>query len=273
MATSQSLFEKEKNRKAFIYTVVICAIILLLSILISWKSAPPPEPSPLDLIEINLGNDADGWGEEQPLIKGERGPSQAVDPGTKNIISASKSTENVRPEDNADEESAPVNMPSKKEVKSKVESNVNKETKVTPQKATSTYQGVGKGTGNNETEDNNYRYQGVNKDGKGDMGSPEGDKDSYGNTPGGAKGGPKVLSGNRKIINYYSFPGELAKATIYAKIRVSPSGVGRFISFEKGSTSRSEDYAQAIRNYLRNIQFNKASAESDVVVQFNFSVN
>lgn len=273
MAASLTPFEKESKRKAFTYTVIVCAIILLLSILISWKSAPPPEPSPLDLIEINLGNDADGWGEEQPLIKGERGPSQITDAGQKNVIATSKSTENVKAEDNADEHSAPVNLPSKKEVKSKVESNVTKETTEKPKQAKVTYQGTGKATGNNETEDNGYRYQGVNKDGKGDMGSPEGDKDSYGNTPGGAKGGPKVLSGNRKIINYYSFPGELPKATIYAKIRVAPSGVGQFISFEKGSTSRSEDYAQAIRNYLRNIQFNKASAESDVVVQFNFNVN
>ncbi|MBX2939173.1 MAG: hypothetical protein KF880_03765 [Ferruginibacter sp.] len=269
----RTTFETEKNRKAFIYTVIICAVLLLLSILISWKSAPPPEPNPLDLIEINLGNDADGWGEEQPLVKGERGPSQDVDPGQSNVIAASRSEDRVTPDEHAADDAAPVNVPSKKPVNSKVESNVTKETVTTPKKAKVTYQGPGKGTGNNETEDNGYRYQGVNQGGQGDMGSPDGDKDSYGNTPGGAKGGPRVLSGNRKIVKYYSFTGELAKATIYAKIRVSPAGTGRFISFEKGSTSRSEDYAQAIRNYLTNIQFDKAASESDVIVQFNFNIN
>ena len=269
----RTTFETEKNRKAFVYTVIICAVLLLLSILISWKNAPPPEPNPLDLIEINLGNDADGWGEEQPLIKGERGPSQDVDPGNRNEIAASRSESNVQPDENAADDAAPVNVPSKKVVKSKVESNVTKDVPTTPKKAKVTYQGPGKGTGNNDTEDNGYKYQGVDKDGKGDMGSPDGDKDSYGNTPGGTKGGPRIMSGNRKIIKYYSFTGELAKATIYAKIRVSASGTGRFISFEKGSTSRSENYAQAIRNYLTNIQFDKAATESDVVVQFNFNIN
>lgn len=269
---SHLTFEKEKNRKAFIYTVVICVILLLLSILISWKNAPPLEPNPLDLIEINLGNDMDGWGEEQPLIKGERGPSQPAEPDRNTVIGASKTEQITQPEQDAEEDAAPVNVPSKKTVNTKNESNVNKPVETKPKQAKSTYQGVGKGTGNNETEDNNYRYQGVNKDGKGDMGNPEGDKDSYGNTPGGAKGGPKVLSGNRKIINYYSFTGDLDKATIYAKVRVSPGGVGTFVSFEKGSTSRSEQYANAIRNYLKNISFDKAATESDVVVQFVFNV-
>lgn len=55
--TMQSaIFETEKNRKAFIYTAIICAVILLLAFFITWpvlKVAPTPVSQ--DLIEIDLG--------------------------------------------------------------------------------------------------------------------------------------------------------------------------------------------------------------------------
>lgn len=127
--------------------------------------------------------------------------------------------------------------------------------------------------GNNPTEDNGYKYQGNNPNGKGDNGSPKGNKDSYGNIPGGKVGGPKVTRGNRKVIRYYSFTGKLPKATIYAIVKVSAAGQGTFIGFDKYSTSRSQGYADAISNYLRNMQFDKAPDESTVTVQFNFTVN
>lgn len=265
--------DKESQRKALVYTIIICTVILLLSILISWKNAPFKEPPALDLIEINLGNDMDGWGETQPLIKGERGPSQPAEQSTKQVIAASKSQDKVQPDPIVDKDAAPVNMPSKTPVKSNTESNVSKPVEAKPQQPKATYQGSGKGTGNNETEDNGYKYQGTTPGGKGDYGSPEGDKDSYGNTPGGAKGGPQVMSGNRKIINYYSFTDDLDRATIYARIKVNANGVGTFLGFEKGSTSRSEAYANAIRNHLRKIQFDKSTREDEVVVRFNFTVN
>ena len=73
---SEQIFEVQKNRKAFTYTLIICGVILLLFIIISWKVQPPTPPVVQDLIEINLGNDEDGFGEIQPLIKGERSPAE-----------------------------------------------------------------------------------------------------------------------------------------------------------------------------------------------------
>ena len=67
-------FESEKNRKAFLYTAVICIAILLLAILISWRLPQHPPLVLQDLIEINLGNNAEGFGQVQPLIKGEKSP-------------------------------------------------------------------------------------------------------------------------------------------------------------------------------------------------------
>jgi hypothetical protein len=68
-------FESKKNRKALMYTTIICGVLLVLFFLISWKIVPPTVPVVEDLIEINLGNNDEGFGEEQPLIKGEMAPS------------------------------------------------------------------------------------------------------------------------------------------------------------------------------------------------------
>ena len=66
--------------------------------------------------------------------------------------------------------------------------------------------------------------------------------------------------------------GDLPRATINAVIKVSPSGRGTFVTFDKGSTSADAKYANAIRGYLPNIEFNKSDHESVVTVPFNFRV-
>ncbi len=266
-------FESEKNKKALLYTTIICGVLLLLFIIISWKVMPPSIPVIQDLIEINLGNNENGFGEEQPLIKGDRSPSQEAVVIPKQAAAKQAVTDNVTPDENAAEDAAPVNKPEKKTTKVKTET---APTPVVapvpkPQKPKVTYNGPGNGTGNGATEDNGYKYQGNNANGKGDNGDPGGNKDSYGNTPGGKIGGPKVTKGNRKIVRYYSFTGELPKATIYAIIKVSASGRGTFIGFDKGSTSRSQAYADEISRYLKNIDFDKAGDDSNVTVQFNFT--
>ena len=267
-------YDIERRKKALIYTASICGAILILFFIISWKVMPPSLSKVEDLIEINLGNYEEGFGEVQPLIKGERGESRAriLTP----VASYSKEDpgDKVTPDDNADEDAAPVNKPVKTTDKVKTQKPAEAVMAVPkPQKPKLTYDGPGKGTGNNNTEDNGYRYQGNKPGGTGDAGDPNGNKDSYGNSPGGRIGGGPLVRGNRKIVRHYAFTGDLKKATIYAIVRVSPAGVGTFVSFDKGSTSRSAEYASAISNYLRNIQFDKSTQESRVQVQFNFNEN
>ncbi len=271
-----SSFESEKNRKAFLYTVGICGTLLLMFILISWTSLPPAPPVVEDEIEINLGNNEEGFGEEQPLIKGEMAPTpDAVVIPQQRAAVQQQNDEAVTPDENAEATAAPVNKPVKTTPKvTKPVTNAPVPTPAPkPQKPKLTYDGPGNGGGNNATEDNGYRYQGNKPGGTGDAGDPSGNKDSYGNTPGGKVGGPRVTSGNRKVIRYYSFTAELKKATIYAQIKVSPAGQGSFIKLVKPSTSFEQAYANAISGYLRNMQFDKADDESIVTVQFNFTVN
>ena len=266
-------FEATKNKKAFFYTTGICVILLLLFIFITWHVLPPSEPVVQDLIEVNLGNNEDGFGEEQPLIKGERSEESAPQP--KQAAPKEAVAEKVEADDNAQEDAAPVAKVEKKVPKVKTETAVTPTPPAPPKPAKPKITmpgGTAKTGGNNPTEDNGYRYQGNTPGGKGDAGDPNGNKDSYGNNPGGKIGGPKVI-GNRKIIKYYSFTGDLPKATINAVVKVSPSGQGRFLGFGKGSTTRDSRYESAITRYLNNISFDKSDSESTVTVVFNFSEN
>ena len=271
-----STFESEKNRKAFLYTALICGMLLLMFVLISWTDNPPSAPVVEDLIEINLGNNDEGFGEEQPLIKGERSPSQEATVVPRQTAAAQPETEErVNADDNAEDDAAPVTKPVKATPKVTQPTTTAPVTVPAPrpQKPKITYNGPGTGGGNNPTEDNGYKSQGNKPGGTGDAGDPSGNKDSYGNSPGGKVGGPRVTSGNRKVIRYYSFTAELKKATIYAQIRVSPSGQGTFLKIVKPSTSFEQAYANAISGYLRNMKFDEATDESIVTVQFNFTVN
>ncbi len=270
-------FDKQRHQKAMTYTAIICSALLLIFIFISWKVLPPAAPVVQDLIEINLGNNDEGLGEQQPLIKGEGKPEQEIIEQPQPTAPAPEKVteEKITPDDNAEAEAAPVVKTIKKATSVKV--TTPRPTTVVasapkPKTPKLVYNGPGTKNGNNKTEDNGYTMQGNNKNSKGDIGDPTGNKDSYGNTPGGKVGGPKVISGNRKVVRYYSFTGELPKATINAVIKVSPAGTGTFLRIGQGSTSFSRDYATAITGYLRNMQFDKADDESTVTVQFNFNV-
>ena len=105
-------------------------------------------------------------------------------------------------------------------------------------------------------------------------GGGKGNGDGGGNGPGKGPGsGPKITSGDRKIVRYYSFQGDLEKAVVYANINVSPEGIGQFVSIARGSSTSSGAYQEAIMQYLQNIRFDKSDHESMVTVQFNFRIN
>ena len=67
-------FEIQKNTKALSYTALICAILLAIAFLYKWQLQMPPMPAIQDLIEINLGNEQEGMGDVQPLVKGDPAP-------------------------------------------------------------------------------------------------------------------------------------------------------------------------------------------------------
>jgi len=281
-------FEAEKNRKAFTYTAAIAIALLLIGIFWKWQLPMPPAPITEEAIEINLGNLNEGFGNVQPLVKGEKSPGdeQAEQPKQHTAAAKDEPAKEIEPDDVKNDDAAPVIKPEKAVPKAV---NIPKQPVAQPVKNIAPpvvaepkpqkpkiagYSGPKAGTGNGATEDNGYRYEGNKPGGKGDAGSPDGKPDSYGNTPGGKTGGSglRVSKGDRSIVNNYIFMVDLPKATINAIIKVSPDGRGSFVTFDKGSTSSDGRYASAIRSYLPNIQFNKADHESIVTVPFNFRV-
>ncbi len=285
-------FDKERHRKAFIYTAVICSVLLIAFIFISWTTRPAAPPIVQNEMEINLGNDDEGFGDVQPLIKGERSPEpeMAPTPPEAQPVAANEpvAEENVTPDDNAPEEAAPVVKTVKKPTPTKVVAPTPITKPITkpttpapvvtptpkPRVPKVVYNGPGKGGGNNATTDNGYTMHGNKPGGTGDAGSPNGNKDTYGNKPGGGTvGGPRVISGNRKLIyRSYNFTGDLEKAVINAVVKVSPAGVGTFVRFAAGSTTTDPRYANAIRGYLTSMPFDKQDEDGVVTVQFNFNV-
>ena len=279
----------QKNIKAAAITVGVHVALLLLFFFITIAMAVPAPPKVEEGIEVNLGNSDIGFGDVQPLIPDEPAPDiqQESTPPKQQIAEVVDDKEKELSDKN-DADAPELNKPIKKTTPTKVVPNNNPAVVKTkpstqtiinptpaPKKPKAVYNG-GTGTGGNNSDAyNNSKNQGI-AGGTGDQGKPNGSatSDKYDGTGGTGKAGtPKITKGDRKIVRYYSFTGDLDKATIYAVVKVTPEGKGTFVSFASGSTAQSRAYANAISEYLRNIQFDKADHESTVTVQFNFNVN
>lgn len=283
-------FEAEKNKRALMYTIAICGTLLLLFFLITWPINKIPPPPPIqDLIEVNLGNEFEGFGDEQPLVKGAGTPVQEQTQQDNQQDAATSNDEpakDVDTDDNANDDAAPVTKAEKnnskkpdapketvtRPVKTNNPAPVTTPAPLKPAKPKYTMPGLSNKDGNNKDQDNGFKNQGDNKNNPGDRGFRDGDPNSDGNTRGGKTG--LKIKGDRTIINHYYFQGDLPKATINAVVKISPEGKGTFIKIDpRGSTTTDNRYANDIRNRLPSIQFNKADHESIVTITFNFTVN
>ena len=250
------VIQTEENKKALIYTTVICTILIILFILIRWNTNPPPELVIQDQIEINLGNEDEGFGQEQPLIKGS--PTPEVEKSTPSPTSPDDNS-NVSPDDNAESDAAVITKTEKKTTKTNLPK-VTTPTNTNNNKPKLTYQGPNTGkNGNNADVDNGFTSQGNNPNGAGDVGS--------------ANGKPKIIPINKAMLKNYKFEDELGAEKIYAKIKVSTSGVGSFIKIEKKSTSFDAKYKNAIINCLPKIPFEAGAQPYEAVIIFDFRVN
>lgn len=240
--------KNEERKKAVLLTFIIYAVLLLLFFLIHWKYVAPTKPLATDVIFADLGNETEGLGNTSPKIKGD--PSPAVDNSNSDPASNNENIPNT-------DESDPDIAPSVTNTKTPTRSTSNASPAITMKKKTT--------NGNNAEEDNGFS-KGNDPKGKGGPGSPDGKE-------GGT--GPSVINGNRSIAKVYKFEEDnLGKATVNAKVRVSPAGIGSFVSLvSRGSTTTAKSYEDAIIRNLNKIRFNTSNEESVVTVQFTFDVN
>lgn len=279
-----------KNRsQAYMITAGFAGLMILIMFLLKWKLPVFENNNEIVGIEVELNLP------EEPEVLADGGggggnPVQATGPAGIASYTPPTPGENLDSKDieeNNDKESPAVIKPVvakpkattitntsivKAEPKPVVEIPAPKVPKAVLGKTTT---GTGKGGGS--TDD--YDRSGGKGNGYG-VGNGNGTGGGTGNGTGGGNGngsgsgsGPKVMGGDRKIVRYYSFQGDLDKATIYANINVSPEGVGKFVSIAKGSSNSSNSYKTAIMQYLQNIKFDKSDHESMVTVRFNFEVN
>ena len=260
-------FEAEKNRKAFLYTACIVAIFLIVAIFYTWPLLIPPIPTVQDIIDVNLGNEQEGMGTVQPMVKGERAPdNQSTESNQKASKVAETPMRNVQADEtNDDKESAPVVKVEKprEDAKEINKPSVNKPAKkinpspvinpnpAPPKPKIPLYKGGNGNGGNGATEDNGYRNQGY-KPGNGDAGSPDGSPDAYGSSPGGRSGVSVVrgLSG-RKIIHFPNMQDEFNEnAKVYVDIKVNGSGKVTDAGIARGTTTSNSS--------LRSIAIEKA---------------
>lgn len=264
--TMQSaVFEAEKNRKAFLYTVIICAVILLLAFFIAWPVTQIPPPPPIvDVMEIDLGA---AFGPIEDEFGGGSSAGAASAP-TKNNNAEEDAAQQDAEDDNA-EDAAPVM----------------KNTRPSTSKVTPTKQVV------NPTPKQVVNNTPKPPTPKAVMGSSTnknsgGQTDDFGNGPGrgtgtgpgtgpgtggggGGNGGPKIA---KVTYNSYSFTDDVKPGIVYATINVSSSGRGTFIKLAKGSsvTENLQDYINAVKRHLPNIEFDKTDYDKTVIVKFNF---
>lgn len=287
-AMSLNLEAKQRSR-AWAITGLFAAFMVLLMILVKWPLPKiehiaqepeievelnlPPEPEAID--------DGGGGGGNPVQAAGDPGVAP-YSPPAPSEAEPSKSVEDID-----DKDATPVTKPSvtKPDAKtitntSPTKNNVPVSTPPAPKpKAVMPNGKYTTGGGNGGNNANGYDIPGGSGTGNG-VGNGPGSGGGSGTGSGGGNGsgvgsgnGSVKVHGDRKIVRYYSFTGELDKATIYANVLVSPEGVGKFVSIAKGSSSSSNEYKQAIIQYLQNIRFDKSDHESMLTVQFNFRVN
>jgi hypothetical protein len=280
-------FEAEKNRKAFTYTAIIVAILLLLAFYITWPIIKPPVPLVEDLIEINLGNNVEGLGEVQPLIKGDMAPAQEPAAQQQKAAAAQEPpAKDIQPDDNAGEDAAPVTKPAKiipktnniakvpvtNPVKTKVPAPVVMPTPK-PQKPKATYNGAGNGNGNGATEDNGYTYQGKKPGGKGDAGDPSGKADSYGNNPGG-RSGVSVTRGVRPLnLAALRFEDDFSEnAKVYLDVKYNAAGTYTGSAIAKGTTTSNSTITGIAKRKAAELKFPPGADGGVSTILFNFKV-
>lgn len=282
-------FEAEKNRKAFLYTACVIGPLLVIAFFYTWPLQIPPVPAVQDLIAINLGNEKEGMGTVQPMVKGERAPENRSVPASHER--ATKLTEEPARKVNADEnnndkEAAPVVKAAKpkddakdinKTSVDKLLKKINPSPVINPNPAPpkpkiALYKGGNGNGGNGATEDNGYKNQGY-KPGNGDAGSPDGKPDAYGNSPGG-KSGVSVVRGlsGRRPTHFPSMTDDFNEnAKVFVDVQVDGSGKVVSASIARGTTTSSNSLRQSALDKARQLKFPPSQNDlENGTILFNF---
>jgi hypothetical protein len=289
--TKEYQFEGRKNRKAGLYTLLICGILFLLLFLISW-TLPFNPPAPVEEgLEVNLGNSDQGLGNDQPFLPNDPSKQDQEKYIAPKTVAATKEVLKDVETDDKDPDPAPavkkppVTKPEATKIPDK-DLDVKKPHKTiqpainptpAPPKPKAVFHGVnGDGTGGNDAD--HFKpggNQGV-AGGKGDQGAPGGDPNSTNYKGGGHGNGIAIAQGlqGRRIRSTPSFTDEFNEnAKVAVDIRVDAAG--NVISAEyqaHGSTTSDATLKEIAIRKAHQVKFNSGSDESVGTLIFNFKL-
>jgi len=285
-------FESEKNLKATGYTAVLCTLLLIILLYVSWTRPVEVPPVTEEGIEVNLGNSDKGLGTNQPYLPGQPSAEdkEKYTP-PKQAVVEKEPVKDVETDDK-NKEDAPVvkkaivtkpdatKIPDKEIVKKAVKPVKQPETLPTPYKPRpkAVFHGVnGTGTGGNGADDfKPGGNQGV-AGGRGDQGAPGGDPNSTNYTGGGHGNFPVISHGlvGRRIISAPTFTGDFNEnAKVAIEVHVDENGNVTSADYDmRGSTTSSGNYISIAKQKAKLVKFNSGSDESVGTIVFNFKIH
>ena len=283
-------FEARKNRKAGLYTLLICGTLCLLLFLISWN-LPFNPPVPVEEgLEVNLGNSDQGLGSDQPFLPNDPSKQdQEKYTPPKTVAATKEALKDVETDDKDPDAPAvkkpPVTKPEAKKIPDKdltvrmprktVQPAINPTP--APPKPKAVFHGVnGEGTGGNDAD--HFKpggNQGV-AGGKGDQGQPGGDPNSTNYKGGGHGNGIAIIGGlqGRRISSTPSFTDEFNEnAKVAVDIHVDAAGNVTSAEYQaKGSTTADASLKAIAIRKAHQVKFNTGSDESSGTIIFNFKL-
>jgi outer membrane biosynthesis protein TonB len=262
--------EQPINIKASAWTIGVHIVLLLLLIFIKYSVPVVTQPTPEMGMEVNLGTDENGSGNDQPMLVDEPAPAKT------SVSYKLASHENNEPKDilKTEEPDAPAVAPVatvSKTPKHIIEKQTHKTTpkkvelpaentakaNTVPQRPRYVYNGsTGKG-GNSATTNMPGKSEG-NTFGNGDRGVPSGTPGAanYTGTPGKGTGGISHTLSGRSIVAFPSPDADFREGGRVV-IRVTVSKAGVIVNKQIVSASNAELRTIALRK-VEKIRFNKS---------------
>jgi hypothetical protein len=285
-------FESRKNWKASGYTLMICILLAIVFLFVTWTLPSTPPPVIEDGIEVNLGNSDKGSGTDQPYLPGKPSPQDREKYTPPKAAPVEKvATKEVETDDKQTEDAPvikkpPVTKPNATKIPDK-EVVKTKPVKVTepivnptpaPPKPKAVFHGVN-GTGKGGNDADNYKPgkgEGI-AGGKGDQGAPGGDPNSKNYTGGGSgNSGVSIARGlqGRRITGLPSFSDDFNENAKVA-VDIHVDGSGNVISAEyqpRGSTTSDASMKAIAIRKAHQVKFNTGNDESVGTLVFNFKL-
>ncbi|MGC8750158.1 hypothetical protein [Hydrotalea sp.] len=286
-------FELEKNRKAAIYTIVICAGIFLIFFFLKWSLPQIPQPTTDTGIEVNLGNSETGLGDVAPQMQGNPSVEQDTKLSTPPPSKQVQSTPDVLANEVTGENDEAVGTLEKKVNPKKPlnhnptaihpkrnDNNVIKPTP-TPPKPKALFQGGTSTTssGNGADSYNGVFNQGI-AGGKGDQGKPNGNpnSDSYTGNGGTGTSGVSIRNGltGRHFTKLPSFEDDFNEPAKVA-VDITVNKLGEVIQANinpRGTTTTNQNIRNIALRKAKLLKLNAGDTDNQTgTIVFSFKLN